>query len=541
MRFSNPSLRLPTIEELKEKGEWFDTYEEQVSKRNLMNDIVRLNETIALGKPLSEKQLILRESLGMSPEKAQAIAEDKYFTILSRMAKHNLAAYHEFINPQEVPAAHHRYVCDRLEALERREIRMLILSLPPGSAKSSYASRSFIQWYLGRNPHHKILSGGYNMRFVENEFSKPNRAVLTSPEYRQVFPDVEIDPSFRGASLWAIANFGGRYNVRAVGAGTSGIRADLIVLDDIIAGAKVAQSPTELANANNWVTGDVLPRRLPNAVILIIGTRWHSDDPLGFLEKMVEESPELMPEPAEIINISAMGGPDNPFAEEGHWLWEEFYGKKHYITQKATMEPGIWSATYLGIPLDQQGFYIKEEEIKRYDELPKGEMKVTLSIDTAQKSTENANRTAIVAFAKDTKTNVHYVIDAWAGRESLLLLIDRIGKMVQKHGASSIYIEDAAMGSQILENYAQAFPCPLIAIIPQQKGTKQFNFDTFLVPMLQAGTIQFPRNKDWVADIINEIVAFPGILDDYCDAASQYARKVTRKRSYGTKRAKTGL
>lgn len=48
---------------------------------------------------------------------------------------------------------HHAFIADRLEALERGEIKRLILSVPPRHGKSELASKTFIPWVVGRNPH----------------------------------------------------------------------------------------------------------------------------------------------------------------------------------------------------------------------------------------------------------------------------------------------------------------------------------------------------------------------------------------------------
>ena len=49
---------------------------------------------------------------------------------------------------QVTPARHHVLLCDALEQIEeRREIDLLVVSMPPGGAKSSYGSIAFPAWY----------------------------------------------------------------------------------------------------------------------------------------------------------------------------------------------------------------------------------------------------------------------------------------------------------------------------------------------------------------------------------------------------------
>jgi hypothetical protein len=58
-------------------------------------------------------------------------------------------------------AAHHELVVDRLESVERGEIKRLMISLPPRHGKSFLALQIFPAWYLGRHPDREIISATY--------------------------------------------------------------------------------------------------------------------------------------------------------------------------------------------------------------------------------------------------------------------------------------------------------------------------------------------------------------------------------------------
>ena len=49
-----------------------------------------------------------------------------------------------------VPAKHHRLIINKLERVARGEIDRLALFMPPGSAKSTYATILYPAWYLAR-------------------------------------------------------------------------------------------------------------------------------------------------------------------------------------------------------------------------------------------------------------------------------------------------------------------------------------------------------------------------------------------------------
>src|SRR3974390_3672928 len=56
------------------------------------------------------------------------------------------------------PARHHLFLIDRLERIAHGEIERLAIFMPPGSAKSTYASVLFGPWFLARKPQGQILA-----------------------------------------------------------------------------------------------------------------------------------------------------------------------------------------------------------------------------------------------------------------------------------------------------------------------------------------------------------------------------------------------
>src|SRR6266704_5293 len=66
-----------------------------------------------------------------------------------------------------IPAAHHRLLIDPLEAIERGELERLAIFMPPGSAKSTYASILFPPHYLSHNPHSSVLACSHTTELAE--------------------------------------------------------------------------------------------------------------------------------------------------------------------------------------------------------------------------------------------------------------------------------------------------------------------------------------------------------------------------------------
>src|ERR1700751_1844498 len=65
------------------------------------------------------------------------------------------------------PAPHHRLLIDRLERIGRGEIKRLAVFMPPGSAKSTYASVLFPPHVMASAPGRAILAASHTTELAE--------------------------------------------------------------------------------------------------------------------------------------------------------------------------------------------------------------------------------------------------------------------------------------------------------------------------------------------------------------------------------------
>ena len=61
----------------------------------------------------------------------------------------------------QVPAAHHLLLIEELEKVARGEVDRLMLLLPPGSAKSAYASILFPAWWFSQHPTSSVIAAAH--------------------------------------------------------------------------------------------------------------------------------------------------------------------------------------------------------------------------------------------------------------------------------------------------------------------------------------------------------------------------------------------
>jgi hypothetical protein len=79
------------------------------------------------------------------------------------------------------PAPHHKLIIDHLEKVARGEVDRLIITAPPGSAKSTYVSVLFPAWLLANNNVASILATSHTSELAETlgqASEKPCRRAL---------------------------------------------------------------------------------------------------------------------------------------------------------------------------------------------------------------------------------------------------------------------------------------------------------------------------------------------------------------------------
>ena len=124
-----------------------------------------------------------------------------------REASGSLMSFVEYTMPSYRAARHHRLIAEKLEAVERGEIKRLMIFCPPRSGKSQLASRHFPAWYVGRHPDRQIITVSANADLA-SDFGRDVRNLVSDPEYSHVFPGVELARDSQAANKWHTSNGG---------------------------------------------------------------------------------------------------------------------------------------------------------------------------------------------------------------------------------------------------------------------------------------------------------------------------------------------
>lgn len=262
--------------------------------------------------------------------------------------------------PIELPQAqHHRLLIEKLEAVESGEIRRLMVFMPPGSAKSSYASVVFPVWFMGRKKRRNVIVATYATPLAR-KIGRRARSILRQPVYAEVF-DCGLSPDSSAADEWALTNEN-EFMGGGILAGITGNRADLIIIDDPIKGRQEADSEVIRERTKAEYQDSLLTRLKPGGRVVLIQTRWHEDDLSGSIlpaDYDGRSGPVTCRDGQvwEVLRIPAEADrADDPLGRKpGEMLWPEWFGPDHWAPFRTV--PRTWSALFQQSPTPGDGSY----------------------------------------------------------------------------------------------------------------------------------------------------------------------------------------
>lgn len=246
------------------------------------------------------------------------------------------------------PAGHHLYLIDELSKVARGEVDRLMIFMPPGSAKTTYASIIFPAWMLAQRKGLDLIGASYNADFA-NDLS--HKIIRLIQEKGSVLKYGLLSDA---AQLWRTDNRG-QYRAAGAGGGITGRRADLVIIDDPIKGREDADSPVIREKVWKWYRAEVITRLKPKARIVLILTRWHYDDLAGRL--LIEQ--ENGADQWRVINLPAIAGLDDQLKRKpGTALWPEWEDEAALERKRIAVGPREWASLYQQSPtLDESALF----------------------------------------------------------------------------------------------------------------------------------------------------------------------------------------
>jgi predicted phage terminase large subunit-like protein len=243
----------------------------------------------------------------------------------------------------QAPARHHRLIMAELESLAAGHTDRLMLLLPPGSAKSTYASLLFPPWWLARNPGSSIIAASHTASLARH-FGRGVRGLIDQHGSRLGF---SLDPTSRAAHNFTTST-GAEYFATGIRGPVMGRRADLILIDDPVKSQAEADSPAARDHLWSWFRSDLITRLKPGGRMILIMTRWHPDDLGGRIE--------VGPDPWRVLRLPALAELGDPLGREpGEALWPEWESAEALARKRAVMDERAFAALFQQSPTLRTG------------------------------------------------------------------------------------------------------------------------------------------------------------------------------------------
>lgn len=297
-------------------------------------------------------------------------------------AKEHSLAFVRYTMPTFQSTQFHNSYYKILNHFVHGRIKKLIISVPPQHGKSEGSSVKTPAQMIGRNPNLKIATVCYSATKAR-KFGRKTKQLLSEKSYQEVFGSLMADKGdtnyINTAEEIEMAGYDGSLKMVGYQGGLTGDPVDVLIMDDLYKDWKEANSPTIRENVIDWYVSVADTRLHNNSQQLIVFTRWHEEDLVGFIEKkekvvLIESWDDIEAHKDEDvwfkINFEAIktGEPTeiDP-REEGEPLWPERHSLKRLEKARAK-DPVKFDSLYQGNPTSKDGLLYGT--FKEYETLP---------------------------------------------------------------------------------------------------------------------------------------------------------------------------
>lgn len=399
-------------------------------------------------------------------------------------------------------------VCNDFQSFYESDEDVLVLNMPPRHGKSRTAG-CFVEWALGNNQNEKIMLGSYN-EALSTTFSKNVRDTITELKgdddkivYSDIFPGVTIKYGDSAMNKWSLENGYNNYLATSPKGTSTGFGATLMIIDDLIKSALEANNADVLEQQWTWFTDTMMSRLEEGGKIIIIMTRWHSDDLAG---RALRHFTKLGMKVRHICYKALQ--------DDGTMLCKQILSRRSYEIKTKSMSKEIAAANYQQEPIDIKGrLYTK---FKTYTKLPVDEngnplyTKVKNYTDTADTGDDFLCSIDYVEYNKEA-----YIINVIYTKEPMETTEPAVARMLYDDGVNEADIES--------NNGGRGFARSIERILFEELHSNKCIINPFHQDKNKIARIL--SNSTWVMNHIYFPVNWADKFPDYYDAMSRYQKE----------------
>jgi predicted phage terminase large subunit-like protein len=314
-----------------------------------------------------------------------------------------------------------------------------------------------------------------------------------------------------------------------IGTAITGRGADLLCIDDPLKDSEEANSQTTREAHKDWYRSTAYTRLEPQAVIVLVLTRWHEDDLAGFL---LQEAKELG-EKWEVLNLPALAEENDELGRQpGEALWPERFPLSRLEQIRDQVGPYWWASMYEQRPAPLEGGLFKHSLFKYFEIDPEkgmyklrqsdggikllsvGEGRRIMTVDLATSERESADYT-VCALGVVTPDNDLLVEEVFRARVPGHELVSTIEAKYRAWKPDALSVESRGFQLSVVQMLARR-GLPVRRL--EAKGDKLARALP-LAARFESGNVYFRKGAPFLTYTEPELLGFPNAThDDVVDA-----------------------
>lgn len=432
---------------------------------------------------------------------------------LQEKAKSSFIEFCQYVWPEMLVGEHHRRIAAALDRVVSGECKRLMIAMPPRHGKSQMGSYLFPAYLMGKKPYSKLIVGSHTAELAQR-FGRMIRNLVDDTRYKELFPEMSLSADSKAAGRWG-TNHGGEAFFIGKGGAMTGRGGDVVILDDIL-DEQDALSDTAMENTFEWYTSGPRQRLQPNGAIIVINTRWKTDDLSG---RLLRQQTNLKADQWEVLEFPAI-------LPSGNALWPGYWKVEELEAVKLTIGMSKWNAQWQQQPTNDEGAILKREWWRKWPHsyTPACEY-VIQSYDTAYSKKETADYSVIttwgVFYSEQFDGPNLILLNVKRGRWDFPELKRVARSEYQYWKPDNVLIEGKASGMSLQQELRRmGIPVTLYSPGGRRTGQDKVSRANAVAPLLESGMIWYPENEEWADELVEECAAFPnGSNDDQVDSA----------------------
>ena len=433
--------------------------------------------------------------------------------------------YRKLTVKDSIPAKHVKDVSDKLihVTLNPDYYDRMCVSQPPRTAKSSLITLSYPFWLVLNWPDLNIVIVNNTQTLAEN-FGIRLRQLFIDYEELLKLNNIKLSDTKHSNSFFMFETLEGKLydgSIKLMGTGgtLTGQNVDILICDDLIKGFSDT-TPTLLEKKIEWFKSIILQRLEPHSKLIILGTRWASNDIIGYLYENNRDD-------YKFVTLKALNN------DETDCIWNNRYNVDFFKDRRTEMGERLFDALYQQKPLDTTGDFFNIEKIIFNGQDTNNIKGKVRSWDLAYSDESKGNKNDYTAscLMKRTIDDYYIITEITYGQYG-----ERLNQVLKSTAYldtpnTPILIETGTTGGasrfyfqELKKNYLQGYN----ATQSEPIGSKVDRASPLRDAILD-GKIIININDETRARVIEQLKAFPlGAHDDIVDAISYAYNYLTR-------------